>query len=181
MKSYRTKQALAHLRGFGYPGNDITQSQLVHWAERGVVKPSIQDAAGYSSYREYAFKDLVKAAIVSRLLSIGMDLREVESAFEDMEENFAYDDQGRYKDLWQALKENPRKFSFFYMRTMQGKNDTFGLRYTGYDFSEDAYAALFADSERLKNQDPPTLIVSARIINISEIVEVLKDRTGDGF
>ena len=175
MKSYRTKEALRHLQGFR-----ITQNQLIHWAEKRIVVPSIRDASGYSSYREYAFRDLVKAAIVSRLLTIGMSLYDVEDFFELWEEDFRDVQKKGYKTIWDALKAEPDEFQYYCEITYADKTREPPSDWqTVFDFWPDAADCISRPGRvQLKDQ---ILIRSVRIVNISEIVHILKVRTGDSF
>ena len=60
----------------------ITYRQLDHWARKGLVKPSVADAAGSGSRRRYSYNDLVELKIAKKMRDQGIDLRSIARAFE---------------------------------------------------------------------------------------------------
>ena len=55
----------------------VTERELRHWADRGIVAPDIADAVGRPGVRRrYSFENLVQAAIVKELLRQGINLHE---------------------------------------------------------------------------------------------------------
>jgi DNA-binding transcriptional MerR regulator len=62
----------------------VSQRCLDYWAERGIVTPSIQPAAGKGSERRYAFDDLVKLALVKRLREAGLSLQKIRKGLEQL-------------------------------------------------------------------------------------------------
>lgn len=65
---------------------DITYRQLDYWARTGLIKPSVQSAAGSGSQRLYSFTDLVQLKVVKRLLDAGMSLKRIRTAVEILRE-----------------------------------------------------------------------------------------------
>lgn len=62
----------------------ISQRCLDYWAERGIVRPSVQEATGKGSERRYGFDDLVKLALVKRLRAAGLSLQKIRKGLEVM-------------------------------------------------------------------------------------------------
>jgi DNA-binding transcriptional MerR regulator len=58
----------------------ITYRQLDYWARTGLVKPSIKDAEGSGTQREYSFQDLAQLRIIKKLLDTGVGLQQVRKA-----------------------------------------------------------------------------------------------------
>jgi DNA-binding transcriptional MerR regulator len=55
----------------------VTERELRHWADRGIVVPDIADAVGRPGVRRrYSFENLVQAAIVKELLRQGINLHD---------------------------------------------------------------------------------------------------------
>lgn len=55
----------------------ITERELRHWADRGIVVPDIADAVGRPGVRRrYSFENLVQTAIVKELLRQGINLHD---------------------------------------------------------------------------------------------------------
>ena len=162
MKTFRTKQVIQFL------GN-VTQNQIVHWAEKGIVAPSLQDADGHGSYRLYILKDLVKMRLVTRFLDFGMSLRSIRKRLDWLENqpnpDMASDGRGIkgadgkiYGDLWQGLRENRKAFTYY----CEAGSDV--IRETGFTYSiswRTAQHALF--------------------INVLSILETLEEVTGESL
>lgn len=60
----------------------ITYRQLDYWARTGLVRPSLADAAGSGSRRQYSYQDLVELRMIRNLLGAGIKLENVRAAFE---------------------------------------------------------------------------------------------------
>src|SRR5438093_13262063 len=58
----------------------ITYRQLDYWARTGLVTPSIRDARGSGTQREYSFQDLVTLKVIKQLLDTGVALQKVRKA-----------------------------------------------------------------------------------------------------
>lgn len=55
----------------------VTERELRHWADRGILTPDVADAVGRPGIRRrYSFENLVQAAIVKELLRQGINLHE---------------------------------------------------------------------------------------------------------
>jgi len=60
----------------------ITYRQLDYWARTELVRPSLADAAGSGSRRQYSFRDLLELKVVKTLLDNGIDLKKVRGVFD---------------------------------------------------------------------------------------------------
>ena len=74
--------------GTGYRGPTacavagITYRQLDYWARTDLIRPSLADAKGSGSRREYSYRDLLELRIVKQLLDAGIKLESVRTAFD---------------------------------------------------------------------------------------------------
>jgi DNA-binding transcriptional MerR regulator len=64
----------------------ISYRQLDYWARTGLVTPSIRDAHGSGTQREYSFQDLVTLKVIKQLLDTGVALQKVRKAVEYLSE-----------------------------------------------------------------------------------------------
>jgi DNA-binding transcriptional MerR regulator len=64
----------------------ISYRQLDYWARTELVTPSIRDAHGSGSQREYSFQDLVTLRVIKSLLDTGVALQRVRKAVEFLQE-----------------------------------------------------------------------------------------------
>ena len=69
----------------------ISYRQLDYWARTDLLKPSLQDAQGSGSQREYSFTDVVRLRVVKRLLDAGMSLKKIRQAMEILRERLDSD------------------------------------------------------------------------------------------
>jgi len=69
----------------------ISYRQLDYWARTDLLKPSLQDAQGSGSQREYSFTDVVQLRVVKRLLDAGMSLKKIRQAMEILRERLNSD------------------------------------------------------------------------------------------
>ncbi len=60
----------------------ITYRQLDYWARTNLVRPSVQDAAGSGTQREYSYRDLVELKVIKNLLDAGVSLQAARKAIE---------------------------------------------------------------------------------------------------
>jgi len=60
----------------------ITYRQLDYWARTDLVRPSLADAKGSGSRRQYGYRDLLELKVVKTLLDAGIRLESVRSAFD---------------------------------------------------------------------------------------------------
>ena len=60
----------------------ITYRQLDYWARTGLIVPSLAQAAGSGSRRQYSYDDLVRLKVINRLLDNGIKLEKVRAIFD---------------------------------------------------------------------------------------------------
>jgi len=60
----------------------ITYRQLDYWARTGLVRPSLTDAAGSGSRRQYSYRDLLELRVIKNLLDAGIKLESVRVVFD---------------------------------------------------------------------------------------------------
>jgi len=60
----------------------ITYRQLDYWARTDLVRPSLTDAAGSGSRRQYSYRDLLELKIIKNLLGAGIKLESVREVFD---------------------------------------------------------------------------------------------------
>jgi DNA-binding transcriptional MerR regulator len=66
----------------------VSGRQADHWANTGVVRPSLRSAAGKGTRREYSFKDLVALKVAKRLRDEGVSLQKIRKALLCLRRNF---------------------------------------------------------------------------------------------
>ena len=69
----------------------ISYRQLDYWARTDLVRPSVADAAGSGSRRQYAYRDLLELKVVKSMLDAGIKLESVRSAFDYLREQLGED------------------------------------------------------------------------------------------
>ena len=82
-ESYSGKKA-AEIVGISY-------RQLDYWARTDLVRPSVADAKGSGSRRQYSYGDLLELKVIKKLLDAGLKLETVRSVFAYMKENLGED------------------------------------------------------------------------------------------
>ena len=60
----------------------ISYRQLDYWARTGLVTPSIKDAGGSGTQREYSFRDVVVLRAIKNLLDTGVNLQRIRKAID---------------------------------------------------------------------------------------------------
>jgi DNA-binding transcriptional MerR regulator len=60
----------------------ITYRQLDYWARTDLVRPSLAEAAGSGTRRQYSYRDLLELKIIKNLLGAGIKLESVREVFE---------------------------------------------------------------------------------------------------
>lgn len=60
---------------------DITYRQLDYRARTDLVRPSVTDAAGSGSRRQYSYRDLLELKVIKTLLDAGIKLESVRTVF----------------------------------------------------------------------------------------------------
>ena len=69
----------------------ITYRQLDYWTRTGLVRPSLGDAAGSGSRREYSYRDLLELRVIKNLLDAGIKLEAVREVFSYLREHVESD------------------------------------------------------------------------------------------
>jgi DNA-binding transcriptional MerR regulator len=59
----------------------ITYRQLDYWARTELVRPSLSDASGSGSRRQYSYADLLELKVIKNLLDAGIKLESVREVF----------------------------------------------------------------------------------------------------
>jgi len=62
----------------------ITYRQLDYWARTDLIRPSVTDAKGSGSRRQYAYADLLELRIIKQLLDAGLKLESVRDVFAEL-------------------------------------------------------------------------------------------------
>ena len=62
----------------------ISYRQLDYWARTDLIRPSLADAKGSGSRRQYAYSDLLELRIVKQLLDAGIRLENVRHVFDEL-------------------------------------------------------------------------------------------------
>jgi DNA-binding transcriptional MerR regulator len=76
--------------GFSYSGKraaeivGISYRQLDYWARTDLIRPSLADAKGSGSRRQYAYADLLELRIVKQLLDAGIKLENIRHVFDEL-------------------------------------------------------------------------------------------------
>jgi DNA-binding transcriptional MerR regulator len=69
----------------------ITYRQLDHWARTDLVRPSLQDAAGSGSRRQYSYQDLLELRLVKTMIDAGLKLENVRNVFSYLRDRLGED------------------------------------------------------------------------------------------
>jgi DNA-binding transcriptional MerR regulator len=72
----------------------ISYRQLDYWARTGLVRPSVKDADGSGSQRQYSFHDLLQLRIIKKLLDAGVSLQRVRKAIDFLKDHLKKSPQG---------------------------------------------------------------------------------------
>jgi DNA-binding transcriptional MerR regulator len=72
----------------------ITYRQLDYWARTDLVRPSVMDANGSGTQRQYSFRDLLELKVIKQMLDAGISLQSARKAVESL--------RGFQKDLASA-------------------------------------------------------------------------------
>ncbi len=70
---------------------DITYRQLDYWARTDLVRPSLTDASGSGSRRQYSYRDLLELKVIKSLLDSGIRLEQVRKVFSYMRNHLGED------------------------------------------------------------------------------------------
>jgi DNA-binding transcriptional MerR regulator len=60
----------------------ITYRQLDYWARTNLVRPSLADASGSGTRRQYSYRDLLELKVIKNLLDAGLKLESVRDVFD---------------------------------------------------------------------------------------------------
>ena len=82
-QSYSGKKA-AEIVGISY-------RQLDYWARTDLVRPSVADATGSGSRRQYSYRDLLELKVVKSMLDAGIKLESVRAAFDYLRDQLGED------------------------------------------------------------------------------------------
>ena len=69
----------------------ITYRQLDYWARTDLVKPSLAQATGSGSRRQYSYRDLLELKVIKSLLEAGIRLEQVRKVFTYMRDQIGED------------------------------------------------------------------------------------------
>ncbi|MGH2686404.1 MAG: MerR family transcriptional regulator [Actinomycetota bacterium] len=69
----------------------ITYRQLDYWARTDLVRPSLADANGSGTRRQYSYRDLLELKVIKSLLDAGIKLESVRDVFAFLRENLGED------------------------------------------------------------------------------------------
>ncbi|MEO6987929.1 MAG: MerR family transcriptional regulator [Aquihabitans sp.] len=69
----------------------ITYRQLDYWARTDLVRPSVTDAAGSGSRRQYSYRDLLELKVIKTLLDAGIKLESVRTVFTYLRDHLGED------------------------------------------------------------------------------------------
>ena len=81
----------------GYSGTQtakivgITYRQLDYWARTDLLRPSLAEAAGSGSRRQYSYRDLLELRVIKTLLDAGIRLESVREVFTYLREHVTSD------------------------------------------------------------------------------------------
>jgi DNA-binding transcriptional MerR regulator len=62
----------------------ITYRQLDYWARTELVRPSVVDANGSGTQRQYSYRDLVELKVIKQMLDAGLSLQSARKAVESL-------------------------------------------------------------------------------------------------
>ncbi len=66
----------------------VSLRQLQHWDEKGLVKPSIREAAGKGTIRLYSYTDLIQLRVVKTLRDNRISLQKILRSLEHLQSHF---------------------------------------------------------------------------------------------
>lgn len=69
----------------------ITYRQLDYWARTDLIRPSLVEAAGSGSRRQYSYRDLLELRMIKTLLDAGIKLESVREVFANLREQVGDD------------------------------------------------------------------------------------------
>jgi DNA-binding transcriptional MerR regulator len=69
----------------------ISYRQLDYWARTGLLRPSVAEARGSGTKREYSYRDLVELKVIKQLLDAGVSLQSARRAVDCLREDLGAD------------------------------------------------------------------------------------------
>lgn len=66
----------------------VSRMQLDHWAQSGIVRPSVKSSSGKGSRREYSFEDLVQLKVAKTLRAQGIGLPKIRTILKFLRKGF---------------------------------------------------------------------------------------------
>lgn len=69
----------------------ISYRQLDYWARTDLLRPSLTDATGSGSRRQYSYTDLLELKVIKSLLDAGIKLEQVRTAFTYLKDQLGED------------------------------------------------------------------------------------------
>jgi DNA-binding transcriptional MerR regulator len=70
---------------------DITYRQLDYWARTDLIRPTLAEATGSGSRRQYSYSDLLELKVIKSLLDAGIRLEQVRKVFAYLRDNLGTD------------------------------------------------------------------------------------------
>lgn len=181
MKSYRTRAVLDALAGFGTTDGNVSMNQLLHWVEKGILKPSIKEAEGHPSYREYALRDILRAGIIARFLRLGMSLKAVEKRLADLTSVKCLSSDNPCS-LWEVYgkKADRERYRYYYEFGFheRGSHSSKGIE-KGIVWDWGFCGGLHEIIGLLTRTDSPLHLSGLKMVDLLEVLETLEKRNGD--
>ena len=69
----------------------ITYRQLDYWARTDLIRPSMADASGSGSRRQYSYRNLLELKVIKNLLDSGIRLEQVREVFTYLQDELGED------------------------------------------------------------------------------------------
>lgn len=69
----------------------ITYRQLDYWARTDLIRPSLTDASGSGSRRQYSYRNLLELKVIKNLLDSGIRLEQVREVFAYLKDELGED------------------------------------------------------------------------------------------
>ena len=69
----------------------ITYRQLDYWARTDLIRPSLAEASGSGSRRQYSYRDLLELRMIKTLLDAGLKLESVREVFSNLRDTVGGD------------------------------------------------------------------------------------------
>jgi DNA-binding transcriptional MerR regulator len=172
-KSYRSKAVLKLVEGLGPGGSGITLNQQLHWVERKIIGPSVKDADGHASYREYSLEDILRMVMVSRFLSIGMTLKEVGVLMNKGLSSVTTISDENPCSLWDVLANKAIREKYRYFFQVEYLDNNSIKTRSGF------CGGLHEIFGLMTRRGCPVYLTQVKMVDIVGILEMLEAKTGD--